>query len=139
MSISARLGRVVCCQASGSCSRASSSLPALPNRSLLGLGTPWAIRVEWTRFFQRRAVPDQVQAEAGLLSLCPHRGIGEPDLRHEREPGELGQHPAVDLVGLAGKRREPLHLVGIGDPHVPAGQLELVVDETRPVHRLDRR
>src|SRR6266516_2858671 len=59
---------------------------------------------------QRRAVSDQVQTEPGALALSPHRRVGKPDLRHQRQPAKLGQHPAIDLVGLAGKRRQPLHL-----------------------------
>jgi hypothetical protein len=59
--------------------------------------------------------------------------------RHELAPGELGQHPGVDAVGLTGKRRQPLHLDGVGDLDLPAVQLELVVHEAGTGHRLDRR
>jgi len=44
---------------------------------------------------------------------------------------------SVDLVGLAGQRREPLDLLSIGDVDLPAGELELIVDEASAGHRLD--
>src|SRR5207249_8157152 len=50
----------------------------------------------------------------------------------ERAAGELGQHPGVDPVGRAGKWCQPLDLARIGDLHLPAPQLELVVDEAGP-------
>jgi hypothetical protein len=37
------------------------------------------------------------------------------------------------------ERRQPLHFLRIRDLDLPAGQLEAVVHEARPVHRLDRR
>jgi hypothetical protein len=51
---------------------------------------------------------------------------------------ELGQHPGVDPVGLAGQRRQPLDLLRVGDLDLPARELEPVVHEARAVHRLDR-
>jgi hypothetical protein len=50
-----------------------------------------------------------------------------------------GEHPGVDPVGLAGQGGQALDLLGVGDGDLPAGQLELVVDEAGAVHRLDRR
>jgi plasmid stabilization system protein ParE len=88
---------------------------------------------------QARAVVDEVQAEAGTLALGPHRGVGHPDGRDELATGELGQYPGVDLVGLASKRRESLHLRRVRDLDLPAVKLELVVDEAGAGHRLDRR
>jgi hypothetical protein len=85
------------------------------------------------------AVADEMQSEAGPLPLTAHLRVGQPHLRDELEPAELGQHPAVDAVGLAGQRCQPPRLQRIGDPHVPAGPLELVVHEAGPVHRLDGR
>jgi hypothetical protein len=84
------------------------------------------------------AVADEVEAEAGPLPLGAHLRVGQPDRRHQLPPGELGQHPGVDPVGLAGQRRQPLHLQRIGDLHLPAGQLQPVVDEAGAGHRLDR-
>jgi hypothetical protein len=54
-------------------------------------------------------------------------------------PSPCARHPSVDPAGLAGERRQALHAHSVGDPHVPAGQLELVVDEAGAAHRLDRR
>ena len=85
------------------------------------------------------AVANEVQPPTRALQLGTHRRVGQPDRRHEVAAGQLGQHPGVDAVGLAGERRQPLHLLRVGDLHLPAGALELVVDEARPVHRLDRR
>lgn len=87
--------------------------------------------------FQRAAVLDQVEAKAGPLPLGAQPGVGEPDLGDEAEPGQFGQDPGIDRVRLAGERRDPPRLQGIGDPHVPTGALELVVDEARTADRLD--
>jgi len=82
---------------------------------------------------------DEVQPEASALALGPHRRVGQPDRRDEIAARKLGQHPGVDPVGLAGQGRQPLHLERVGDLHLPAGLLELVVDEAGAVHRLDSR
>ena len=80
---------------------------------------------------------DQVQPEARTLPLGSNGGVRQPDLGHQVEPPELGQDPAVDAVGLAGKRCQTPCLHGVGDSDVPAGELELVVHEPRAAHRLD--
>jgi hypothetical protein len=85
------------------------------------------------------AVADEVQTEASALALGLHRGVGPPDGRDELATRELSQYPGVNAVGLAGKRRESLHLRRVGDLDLPAVQLELVVDEAGAGHRLDRR
>jgi hypothetical protein len=84
-------------------------------------------------------VADEVQAPARPFSLCAHVRVGQPDRRHELAARELGEHPGVDPIGLTGQRRQPLHLLRVGDLDLPAGALELVVHEARSVHRLDRR
>ncbi len=89
--------------------------------------------------FEARAVTNEVEPKARPLALGADGGVGQPDRRYEVAPGELGEHAGVDLVGLAGERCEPLDLLGVGDRDLPARELELVVDEARPVHRLDRR
>ena len=88
---------------------------------------------------QARAVTDQVQPPARAFAFSAHLRVGQPDRRHQVAAGELGQNPGVDAIGLAGERRESLHLLRIGDLDLPARELELVVNETRAVHRLDRR
>jgi hypothetical protein len=88
---------------------------------------------------QARAVAHQVQPPTRTLALSAHHRIGQPDRRHQIATGELGQHPGVDPVGLAGQRCETLHLLRVRDLDLPARQLEPVVDEARAVHRLDRR
>jgi hypothetical protein len=88
---------------------------------------------------QTRAVPDKVQPPARSLALSAHARVGQPDRRHQITAGEFGQHPGVDAIGLASERRQPLHLLRIGDLDLPARQLEPIVHEARAVHRLDRR
>jgi hypothetical protein len=85
------------------------------------------------------AVADEVQTPTRPLPLSAHEWVGQPDRRHQVPPGELGQHPGVDAVGLTGERRQPLHLLGVRDLDPPARQLEPIVHEPCPVHRLDRR
>ena len=86
---------------------------------------------------QRRAVLDQMQPPAGDLPLAPQLERGQPDRRHQIPERQLGQHPRVDLVGLARQRRQPLDLLRVGDQHLPAVRDQLVVHEPGAVHRLD--
>jgi hypothetical protein len=88
---------------------------------------------------QAGAVTNEMQPPAGAFALRAHERVGQPDRRHQLAACELGQHPGVDAVGLARERRQPLHLLRVRDLHLPAGQLEPVVHEAGPVHRLDRR
>ena len=82
---------------------------------------------------------DQVQAKAGQLALFPDPRVGQPDRRHQVALAQDRQHLRVDLVGLAGQRRQTLHLLRVGDLDVPALLLERVVDEAGTGHRLDHR
>ena len=66
----------------------------------------------------------QMQPEPGPFPLGSHPRVGQPDRRDQIPAGQLGQHPGIDPVGLARQRRQTLHLLGIGDLDVPAGQLE---------------
>src|SRR2546421_5030546 len=86
---------------------------------------------------QRRLVLDEVQPEAGELTLLADARIGQPDRRHQVAVGEHRQKLRVDLVGLACQRRETLDLLGVGDLDRPALLLEGVVDDARAGHRLD--
>jgi len=58
----------------------------------------------------------------------PDLGGGKPDRRHEVPPGDFGEHPCIDANDLAGKRRQALDLLRVGDVHVPASELQGVVD-----------
>ena len=82
---------------------------------------------------------DQVETEARPLALAADTRVGQPHLRHQVAAGELGQHLRVDPVGLARQRRQRPRPLRIGDPHIPPGQLELVVDKAGAVHRLNDR
>ena len=75
--------------------------------------------------------------EPGQLALLANPRIGQPDRRHQVALAQHRQHHRVDLVGLAGQRREALDLLGVGDLDVPALLLERVVDEPSTSHRLD--
>jgi hypothetical protein len=87
---------------------------------------------------QARAVTHQVQPPTRALALSAYEWVRQPDRRHQVAARELGKHPGVDPVGLAGKRRQPLHLLRISDLDLPAGQLEPIVHKACAVHRLDR-
>jgi hypothetical protein len=47
--------------------------------------------------------------------------------------------PRINLVGLAGQRREPLDHLRVGDQHLPPMRHQLIVDEPGAVHRLHHR
>jgi hypothetical protein len=89
--------------------------------------------------FEHAAVLDQMQPPARPLALLTDRKVGQPDRRHQLAARELGQHPRIDPVGLAGKRRQPLDLDRVGDLNLPAAALQRVMHKPRPGHRLDRR
>src|SRR6266516_4622130 len=87
---------------------------------------------------QARAVAYQVQPPTRTLALGAYEWVGQPDRRHQVATREFGQHPGVDPVGLAGKRRQALDLLRIRDLDLPAGELEPIVHKACAVHRLDR-
>jgi hypothetical protein len=87
---------------------------------------------------QARAVSDEMQPPPRSLALGAHARIGQPDRRHQIAPCELGQHPGVDPVGLAGEWRQSLYLLRVGDLDLPSVELERVVHEARAVHRFNR-
>jgi hypothetical protein len=77
--------------------------------------------------------------EPGQLALATHPRVGQPDRRDQIAMRQHRQHAGVDAVGLAGKRREPFDLLGVGDEDIPAQLLQRVVHEPRTGHRLDHR
>ena len=135
------LASVVECQGSGSSRRASSLRPDSPKRSETGQGRPKANSVAWMRFFKAPTWCTRWRAKASAIALAAHssREGGEIARRHEIEARELGEHPGVDAIGLAGQGRHAFDPLGIGDRDLPAAELEGVVDEARVVHRLDGR
>jgi hypothetical protein len=95
---------------------------------------PKASRLGVDAVLERGSVADQVQPPSGPFPLGPHARGGPPDLGNQVAAAQLGQDPGVDPVGLTGKRGQAFDLLGVGDGHLPAGQLELVVDEAGAVH-----
>jgi hypothetical protein len=124
---------------SGRVRRASSWRPPAPklvaHRARLAEGQQGGVDA----VLERGPVADQVQPEPCPFSFGPHPWGGQPDLGDQVAAGQLGQHPGVDPVGLAGQRGQAFDLLGVGDGDLPAGQLQLVMDEAGTVHRLDRR
>src|SRR3954449_2314781 len=86
---------------------------------------------------QRATVLDQVQPEARQLACRARLGIRQPDRWNEVELRQARQYLRVDLVGLAGERRESLDLVGVGDLDLPAVVCQDVANEAGSGHRLD--
>jgi hypothetical protein len=82
---------------------------------------------------EHRSVLDEMESEAGSLALRADVRVGQPDFRYQVAAGELGQHPAVDPVGLTGKRGERACAQRVGEAHVPAREFEPVVDEAGAV------
>src|SRR5919202_4126863 len=105
-------------QGSGTSSLARSRRPSAPKRSVTGQARPKLIEVEWTRFLSADLC--LVHPEAGEFALTAHPRVREPDRRHQVAPRERREDQRVGLVGLAGKRREALDLLGIGDLDVRA-------------------
>ncbi len=69
---------------------------------------------------QAGAMPHQVQPPTCPLAFGAHARVGQPDRRHQIATRQLGEHPGVDPVGLAGQRRKSFHLLRIGDLDLPA-------------------
>jgi hypothetical protein len=99
-SISSTLAVMLPRQGSRTWSRASSSRPAAPKRSVTGQGFHEVDQGRVDPVLERRLVLDQVEAKAGELALFPDPGVGEPDRRHQVAAAQDRQHPRVDLVGL---------------------------------------
>jgi len=60
-------------------------------------------------------------------------GVGSGDLRTSARRWSSAEHPGVDLVGLRRQGREPSDALGNGDQHIPARELEAVVEEAATV------
>src|SRR4051812_31674439 len=88
---------------------------------------------------ERAALADQKQPPARSFALLALREARQPDRRHQLPVRELGQHPRIDLVGLARQRRQPLDLLRVGYLDLPAAALQRVMHKPGAIHRLDRR
>jgi hypothetical protein len=56
-----------------------------------------------------------------------------PDRGDEVAPGEIGEHARVDLVGLAGQRRDRLDLARVGDLDLPAAPVRRSRTQAAPL------
>src|SRR5262249_31838035 len=83
-------------------------------------------------------MPNELPPPARPLSFGPYARIRQPDRRQQVAPGELGQQPAVDPIGLAGQQRQSFQLLRVGDLDLPTMKLEPLVHEASAVHRLVR-
>jgi hypothetical protein len=88
---------------------------------------------------QHHAVADKMKPETCPLTLGMHARGRQPDCRHEIASRELGEYPGIDLVRLTSEGREAPYALHLRDLDFPAGERELVVDESGSVHRFDRR
>jgi hypothetical protein len=102
-----------------------------------GQGFAKLISVEWTRFLSADLCLTSCRRKRASSRSSRIRGSGQPDRRHQLAVAQDRQHLRVDLVGLAGQRRQALHLLRVGDLDVPAFLLERVVDQAGTGHRLD--
>jgi transposase len=75
----------------------------------------------------KSAEPSHIRCR-GLRPVAPKRRgkeRGKPERRHQLAAGELGQHPRVDPIHLAGQRRQPLHVLRVRDAPTSTVEREL--------------
>jgi hypothetical protein len=97
------------------------------------------MRVEWIRFFRAVRWRTRWRRKRARSRSGSDLGRRQPDLGHKVTTCELGEDARVDLVRLGSEWRTALGLDRVRDRDVPAAELECVVDEACPGHRLDRR
>jgi hypothetical protein len=136
-SISSRLGVDVAAPRVGDRQTVEQLAPSEPEQIADRAGMAESDQRRVDTILQRAAVTNQVQAKARQLALAADRRIGQPDRRHQIALREQREHPRIDLVGLAGQRRQPFDLLRVRDQHLPAVLFERVVHEARTVHRLN--
>jgi hypothetical protein len=83
------------------------------------------------------AQADQVHPPPEPLAQLALGERGHPERRHQVPEAQFGEDPRVDLVGLAGQRRDLLDLAGVGDLDLPAGGLEAVAHPHGAAHHLN--
>jgi hypothetical protein len=67
----------------------------------------------------------------GLAPCSAHTSGGGSQISGTSAQRVLREHAGVDLVRLRGQGRKPSNSLGIGDQHVPARELEVVVRRAR--------
>jgi hypothetical protein len=71
-----------------------------------------------------------------------HRAVlqrRDPQRGNQIPAAQLGQHARVDLVGLAGQRRDVADLARVRDLHLPPRRREAIADPHRAAHHLHAR
>jgi hypothetical protein len=86
--------------------------------------------------FGRGPQAHEVHPAGQPLVQLPLLERGNPDRRDEIPPGQLRQHPRVNLVRLRGQRRNRPHLAAVRHLHPPAAGLEPVTHPSRAAHHL---
>jgi hypothetical protein len=124
---------------SGSARPASSRRPAAPNRSATGQGWPKASSVAWIRFFSAVRWRTRCSRQRARSRSARTAGSGSQiaGTRSRRDSSASTQASIRSVLAASGA--SPLTKPRVGDLHVPAAQLELVVHEAGAGHRLDRR
>ena len=88
---------------------------------------------------RRRAQSHEMHPPAQPLAQRTVLERGQPQRGHEIAPAQLGQHPRIDLVGLARQRRDVANLARVGHLDLPAGRGQPVADPDRAAHHLHTR
>ena len=81
--------------------QAAAETEEVEDRARLSVGKQHRVHA----LLQARAVAHEMQPPACTLPLSAHERIRQPDRRHQIAPAQLCQHPGIDPVGLARKRR----------------------------------
>ena len=97
------------------------------------------ISVECIRFLSVVRCSDQVQPEASQLTLAADRRVGSQIAGTRSRHDSSASTRASILSVLHANGASPLTFLRVGDQHLPAGLLELVMHEPGAVHRLDHR
>jgi hypothetical protein len=128
-SISARLAVTVDAQGSGSCRRSSRQRPPAPNRSRCGLGSPCWKRIACAPFFSALRCLTRWSRKRARSRSARTRGPGSHTSGTRLRRASSASTQQSIRSRLAGKRRQPTRLHRIGDPDIPAAELELIVHE----------
>jgi hypothetical protein len=96
---------------------------------------------QWRQRHERPPVGARLASPLSGPTECSDPGTGNATSRghgphHWATPRDSRMSPRFVDGGRA-MRRQPLDLLGLGDLHIPAGQLQMVVHVAGAIHRLD--